>query len=183
MLQWFTIGGVHTLASRVDWGSAPDWISGVGSVLAFVGLAVGLLWEIRKRRQDDERAAEENRDALKRHARLVLMKVLQAAGSETQKRLVLQNNGPGPIHEIETTLWVWGDEATGEYRKISTTSPLRDTTELGAREKGEVWLNLAEGERIECGQEFFPQIEFTDCEGNRWSRRDNQQPVRVLGTC
>jgi hypothetical protein len=166
------------LASRIDWGSVPDWIAGIGSVLAFAGFAIAFIWEVRKRRQDDEQAAEERRDALKRHARLVFMKII--GGSETQRRLTLHNEGPGPIIDVVTTVWVWSDEATGELREVQLARRGPNTTELGAGENGEVWLWLADGERILPGQEFFPQVEFTDCEGNRWRRRDNQQPVRVL---
>jgi hypothetical protein len=46
------------LASRVDWGSVPDWIAGIGSVLAFAAFTVAFMWEVRKRRQGDEQDAK-----------------------------------------------------------------------------------------------------------------------------
>ena len=41
----------------MDWGSVPDWIAGVGSVLAFVAFGIAFLWEVRKRRIDERRSA------------------------------------------------------------------------------------------------------------------------------
>ena len=78
------------LASRVNWGSVPDWIAGLGSVLAFAGFAIAFIWEIRKRRHDDEQAAEDRRDALKRHARLVLMKI--TGGNVSQAARLAKRN-------------------------------------------------------------------------------------------
>ncbi|MCO1594071.1 hypothetical protein M8C17_02740 [Micromonospora sp. RHAY321] len=40
----------------VEWGTVPDWIAGIGSVLAFAGLAYGLWWEVRQRRLDRDDA-------------------------------------------------------------------------------------------------------------------------------
>jgi len=86
---------VHLLASRINWGSVPDWIAGVGSALAFAGFAIAFIWEVRKRRQDDGHAAEDRRDALKRHARLVVVTppmcdvVIAAAQSLTVEDLKL----------------------------------------------------------------------------------------------
>jgi hypothetical protein len=173
------------LASDVDWGSVPDWIAGVGSALAFIGFATAFVWEVRKRRQDDakrrqddERAAEEARDALKRYARLVLMKV--SRGSETQLRLTINNASSGPIIDVVTTVWVRIEGPSRELREVALDRRSPDATELGAGDSGEVWLWFADGERIPQEQEFVPQIEFTDCNGNRWRRLDNQQPVQVI---
>jgi hypothetical protein len=164
--------------SRIDWGSVPDWIGGVGSALAFAGFAIAFIWEVRKRRQDDEQAAVEHRDDLKRHARLVFMKIMP--GSETQKRLTIHNEGPGPILDVATTVWVWSDGTTSELREVQVARRGPNITELGAGQHGDVWLWFVDGEQISVGQEFFPQVEFTDCDGNRWRRRDNQQPVRLF---
>jgi hypothetical protein len=167
-----------TLASRTDWGSVPDWIAGVGSVLAFAAFAFAFLWEVRKRRQDDEQDAEDRREALKRHARLVVIE--NREGSTTQKRLVIHNEGGGPILDVVTTMWVRSAESADGFREVPLGRRGPDVTELGAAEHGEVWLWLAEGEEIPVEEEFFPQIEFTDCDGRRWRRRDNDQPVGVV---
>jgi hypothetical protein len=45
---------VHILAYQINWGSVPDWIAAIGSVLAFTGFAIAFIWEVRKRRLDDE---------------------------------------------------------------------------------------------------------------------------------
>jgi hypothetical protein len=166
------------LASRVNWGSVPDWIAGVGTVLAFVGFAVAFLWEVKKRRQDDERDAEDRREALKRHARLVYMEI-GAPGSSTQKRLVIHNDGTGPILDVVTTVWVRSPDSPEDFREIQLDHRNPDVTELGAGEAGNVWLWFADGEQLADSEEFFPQIEFTDCDGGRWRRRETEQPVRV----
>lgn len=63
-----TLGAVGSSSdfatSRIDWGSVPDWIGGVGSALAFAGFAVAFIWEVRKRRQDDEQG--DRRDTAER---------------------------------------------------------------------------------------------------------------------
>jgi hypothetical protein len=169
---------MHLLACRINWGSVPDWIAGIGSVLAFAGFAIAFIWEVRKRRQDDERATDERRDALKHHARLVFMKIIDR--SETQTRLTVHNEGTGPIVDIVTTMWIWSGDMAGELREVQLARREPNITELGAGDNERVWLWCADGERIGVEQEFFAQVEFTDCDGNRWRRRDNQQPIRVL---
>jgi hypothetical protein len=149
-------------------------------VLAFAGFAVAFLWEVRKHRQDDAQAAEDRREALKRHARLVYIEI--GPGSPTQTRLVIHNDGTGPILDVVTTVWVRSPNPSEDFREMQLDHRHPDITGLGAGEAGEVWLWLVAGEEISEGEEFFPQIEFTDCDGGRWRRRDNEQPVRVLDT-
>jgi hypothetical protein len=168
---------MHLLASPPNWGSVPDWIAAIGSVLAFAGFAIAFIWEVRKRRLDDEQVASDRRDAVKRHARLVYTNL--NGGSDTQTRLIIHNQGTGPIIDIDPTVWIWSEDQSGKLRQIRLDRREPDVTELGADRSGEVWLWFADGERIAARQDFFPQIEFTDCEGIRWRRQNNQQPIRV----
>jgi hypothetical protein len=50
---------VEFAKSAVNWGSVPDWIAGIGSVLAFLGLVAGLLIESAKRRKDEARRVQD----------------------------------------------------------------------------------------------------------------------------
>jgi hypothetical protein len=47
--------------SQIDWGSVPDWIAGVGSLLAFLAFGVAFVWETRKRREDLHAVAVQQR--------------------------------------------------------------------------------------------------------------------------
>lgn len=160
----------------VDWGSVPDWIAGIGSVAAFAAFAVAFLWEVRKRRDDDRRGEDERRDALKRHARLVHVRPI--GGSTTQVRLTIANAGPGPIVDLQTTVWRESPDL-GRLVEIPAGRRNPDASIIDAGEAADVWLWLDEGEVLERGEAFFLRVEFTDCDGNRWQRTDNGQPVPV----
>lgn len=167
---------MHWIASGINWGSVPDWIAGVGSVLAFGGFAVALIREIKLRRRDDKAVADDRADALKRHARLVYV---ASTSLPTQTRLVVHNQGSGPIIDLSTTVWVRSN-TSGNHREILLSHREPDETIVSAGSSGESWLWFADGESLAEGQEYFPQVEFTDCEGIRWRRRNNEQPVRVV---
>jgi hypothetical protein len=92
---------------------------------------------------------------------------------------VIHNEGVGQILDVVTTVWVRAVESAEGFREVRLARRGPDVTEVGAGETGEVWLWLAEGEEIAAEEEFFPQVEFTDCDGGRWRRRDTDQPVRV----
>ena len=61
--------------AAVNWGSVPDWIAAVGSVIAMLLAVSGLLYEMHKRRLTEAETAAERRAAEGNQARLVSVEV------------------------------------------------------------------------------------------------------------
>ncbi|RKR87010.1 hypothetical protein BDK92_1282 [Micromonospora pisi] len=78
-------------AGGANWGSVPDWIAGVGSMLAFGGLAFGLWYEIR-------RARLERQDQQARHARLVYVSSVETR--DDRHIVTVTNVGSEPVFDL-----------------------------------------------------------------------------------
>ncbi len=163
------------LAKGADWGSVPDWVGAALNFLAFTGLVVGLWWEIRQRRRDNRRAADERRDAEAMQARLVFT-LSPHGGSPTQIRAKIRNSSAAPVLDVVYDI-VRGD--TANPRVLAATN--HPTTELPDGATAEVWFNLGdEEEPMAPDEEFVQRITFTDSNGLRWRRMDNSQPERII---
>src|SRR4051794_14345344 len=95
-------GGVvpdaYYASSDVDWGSVPDWVGAIGTVLAFVGFGVAFWWEVRLRRLDDRRADADRREAEAAQARLVF--ATRTGGAPERVRARVRNASDGQIFGI-----------------------------------------------------------------------------------
>jgi hypothetical protein len=168
---------MYLAKSSVDWGSVPDWIAGIGSVLAFIGFAVAFWWEIHRRRVDDRQRAGELRDQEMAQARLVFTK--HVGGSPNQIRLVVKNRSQGQVFVESADLMRPDDRGARRAAELIRRDPM--VSDVSPGEDGDVWLWLSDEEpRLEIGQEYWLRLTFTDVDGRRWSRDEDEQPVRLI---
>jgi hypothetical protein len=164
------------VAKSVDWGSVPDWVGAVGTTAATVLLVIGLLREVRRRREDDEQQAADRRAALMRQARLVFGEVFLSHPHQIRAHII--NGSAEPIFDVRVEGLV-GTAADG-LELVTTIRRAPDVTTLGGGKQSDIWLWLDQAEpAIEDGQLVGVRIDFTDAQGNRWRRHDEDQPVRV----
>jgi hypothetical protein len=194
---------VVLLSSAVSWGSVPDWVAAIGSVLAFVGFGVALLREVRLRRIDDERTAEdrrqleaERRDTEANQARQVTTAV--GYGFNTKARwtasITLANESVASVTDVAVELVPARPpddmpEMTGEAQRRL---PICKTVQRVVGNGGTAMVDISVPHCFEepkgtdpdpsweVARAYFVRVEFTDCHGRRWQRRGTQQPTRVL---
>ncbi|MEV0458346.1 hypothetical protein [Catellatospora methionotrophica] len=85
-----------------DWGSIPDWIGGVGTAISLFVVSSGLIWEMRRRRLDDNRLADERRESERALARLVRIAI--DTDEKFNVQITIANDASMPIYDIELTL-------------------------------------------------------------------------------
>jgi hypothetical protein len=151
-------------SSKIDWGSVPDWLAGIGAVAALLFLAVALLREIRARRTDEARRDAERRDYETRHARRVSVTVLHASGLSLE--LEIANDSDGPIFDVVPAYE--GPDVRNPVRIARI--PASDVTRA----------SVGSSALLTTGAEVVPIVTFTDVDGLRWRRAAGGRPVREL---
>jgi hypothetical protein len=167
-----------TVASTVDWGSVPEWIASIGSVIATLLAVTGLLYEMHKRRVAQAEAAAERRAAEANQARLVSVGV-QVRGDGHRADLALRNDSGAPIRAVSPVLY-WAE--SGAPWRIPQ---LADRTPLAVLGPHESVIALAEVAANEPGPPgptaVRGAVTFTDAEGRRWLCLANAAaPIPVL---
>ena len=94
-------------AAAVDWGSVPDWIAAIGSVIATLLAITGLLYEMHKRRLAEAEATAERRAAEANQARLISVEV-RVRGDGHRTDLTMRNDSDAPIRTISPLLY-WAE--------------------------------------------------------------------------
>jgi hypothetical protein len=85
--------------------SVTDWLGGIGTAGALILLAVGLLWEVRNRRKDDERRAAERRDNQRAQARLVHLRTRTPDPQDPfMVEFVIFNDSQGAVHDVRPVI-------------------------------------------------------------------------------
>jgi hypothetical protein len=181
------------IVTAVEWGTAPDWVAAVGSVGAMFLVGGGLLWEVHRRRVDDERLAVERRDDEASQARLV---TLQAEGHPatdwrgdplggdplngvTAVEVTVTNDSSAPILNLDLReLRFAADDV--DYSGQAATSDSRMHLRLAAHSNWTASFHFSSPRPLSEGPRYRYQLEFTDAHGRRWRRRGTEQPVRVI---
>jgi hypothetical protein len=159
----------------VNWGSVPDWIAAIGTVLAFAGFSIALIWEIRKRRYDDEQLAADRREAEAQQARLVFWTLLGGLSHET--RVNVRNASDGPIFNVELRLN--RADKSDSPRFVKTISGGFSVSEIEPHGETELRLKLPPWEEsLSDGESVNLYLVFTDSVGRRWIRAEERQPRR-----
>ncbi|MEV2241091.1 hypothetical protein [Micromonospora sp. NPDC049891] len=164
--------------AAVNWGSVPDWIAGIGSVIATLLAVSGLLYEMHKRRLAEAEAAAERRAAEANQARLVSVEV-RARGDGHRAELTLRNDSAAPIRTVTPVLY-WADAGgTWKIPRLSNGTP---QAVLGPHESATSLAEVATGEPGPPGPAAVrAAVAFTDAEGRRWlCITDAASPVPVL---
>ena len=164
--------------AAVHWGSVPDWIAAVGSVIAMLLAVSGLLYEMHKRRLTEAETVAERRAAEGNQARLVSVEV-RVRGDGHRAELTLRNDSPAPIRTVALVLY-WAD-ADGTWRipELSNETPL---AVLGPHESATSLAEVASGESgPPVPTAVRAAVAFTDAEGRRWlCMTEAASPVAVL---
>lgn len=176
--------------SAVDWGSVPDWVAAVGGAISLFVVVIGLLYEIRRRRLDDERAAAERRDAEARQARLV---TFDWSPTETDHdvQVSIRNDGDGPIRHVTVwahlMLFAWDVEGKGstrpEYQDICLYGEDHDEDlRYVAPQSRREWVLSYNRTKVPPGEVSLSElrVEFTDAAGLRWARTGDDEPRRLF---
>lgn len=171
---------VDIAKSAVNWGSVPDWIAGIGSLLAFAAFSIAFIWEVRKRRHDDQlrlvadhQAAEDRRDEKARQARLIFGE--HAGSFPTQARVKVHNASGAPIFNLDVNILLGPTEAS--VKPVQTTRRRPGPTGLAPHDEVEIWLDLVAPIPADENRRFIGiQMDFTDAHGSRWRRIDDEQP-------
>jgi hypothetical protein len=156
-------------AIDVNWGSVPDWVAGVGTVIA-IAVALWLaLRETRLRRIADK-------DDEKRRARLVIVgepsaDTSQSTPGATSLYATVYNYGHHPIHEVIIGLQRGGSPLPpAQYIQMDF---------IGPGEKREVEFEVPQDQGSLSSNR--PELWFLDSFGRRWKRSaGDPEPQRVL---
>jgi hypothetical protein len=152
------------LSPKINWGSVPDWLAGIGAVAALFFLAVALLREIRARRADEARRDAERRDHEARHARRISIAVLRASGLSLE--LEIANDSDGPIFDVVPA-----------YEGPDVRNPIR----IARIPAGEATrASVGSSTLLTTGADVVPVVTFTDVDGLRWRLAAGERPVREL---
>ncbi|GGM53416.1 hypothetical protein ACFFX1_54920 [Dactylosporangium sucinum] len=161
--------------SAVNWGSVPDWIAGIGSVLAFAGLAFGLWWEARQRRLD-------RLDADSQQARLVFAEVADYTLARCLVRV--RNNSDHPVYDVEVELLAPGSRTQVGHRGIYIQEvPAHSSTDTTpSPELLQEWVRYTRRDPFLLDPDRLGRvlalITFVDGAGRAWKRYDTEAPTR-----
>ena len=166
-------------SAAVNWGSAPDWIAGVGSVIATLLAVIGLLYEVRKRRIADADTKAASRAAEANQARLVSVDV-RVRGNGRRSKFIVRNDSSAPIRTLSPLLYWAESGARWQMPRLADGTPM---AVLGPHELVETLAEVAVGEPEPPGRGAVRgAVAFTDAEGRRWlCLADAASPVAVLG--
>lgn len=162
--------------SAVNWGSVPDWVAAIGSVLAFGGFAVGLWWEIRRRRLD-------RHDIDAQQARLVFAELAGNTASDCFVRVT--NNSDHPMYDVEITLF---DSLSTNRQRIpgglfAKDVPARSNVDRVVEDDMVAALKRVPrfdpADRAPELVTAFVEIQFVDSGGRYWRRFERDAPVRL----
>jgi hypothetical protein len=163
--------------ASVNWGTVPDWVESIGTVLAFIlafGIGLRGISLSRRRQRDDEL----------KQARLIIVSepVFEAKDHGIEVSFFVHNYSPEPVHEVNPNIETWR-ASDGDRGSSSPSEEQRDHRGctfqfLGPGEEHVTEFMVAgPNDRINCR----PEVEFVDSAGRRWKRSSSwPQPRRVL---
>ncbi|WP_020525171.1 hypothetical protein [Catelliglobosispora koreensis] len=159
----------------VDFGSVPDWIAAIGTVLSFLAVGVGLLYEMHKRRAD---AVSEEAN----QARLVTV----ISGTLTEQEfakdsagcsITVKNYSAAPIFEVRAGMIEPGADGRHTVQMPGQMKFRQQSHTLGPG------AELA-GSFLIVARQTYPEaitwLEFLDAIGRRWRRVNNGPPTKVV---
>jgi len=196
-------------AWRVDWGSVPEWIGGVGTTLAFGGAVVTLALELRHRRRERADALHERRDAEAAQARLVTVhtvsdiKVIDGIKVVTGMRAAVVNDSTARVlavslfPPVRETFEMWTNPSTQQdeerphrpavhvRQSIAPGDTFRVAWEGTDSRLDSETMQIAGGLRYREPESsgldsLLARVVFTDINGLEWERVGLHQPVRLL---
>lgn len=159
---------------RIDWGTFPDYLSGIGTV----GTLAVALWVL-TRELDDRR----DRDAAQ--ARLVTVDAETASGDVVPVRVTNHSSEPIIGLEVEEVSWVPPHGPDVRWRVPPSIMGARSSASVTPPGES-LWVPVefvnAAGERqgIRVPGAVTVRFSFHDSRGLTWSRVAGEQPLRVI---
>jgi hypothetical protein len=171
---WRRITPRAMIRRMVQFGTVPDWLAAVGTVGSLGLLAVGLLREIRLRREDDERAAAERRDAEADLARLITVDFGWRDGNIT---FVIRNDSPSPIRHLRIALCVQRDDGV-ERIPLELFGFAGTPNTVGAHDTRTVQCGMPETvDDATPKDDIDAETDFVDGYGRRWRYVSNSDSL------
>ncbi|MFB9903650.1 hypothetical protein [Allokutzneria oryzae] len=151
------------------WGAVGNWVGAVATTAA----VVAALWIARR---DGRVRVAERADRDKAQARLLVSVMANRGDFVTVK---VENHSQAPLFDI--TLTNVEPALAWRYGPSTVQSPRQGILKAGEHFQRNIELLNGSGEpqRVPGGDYSFT-FEFVDSAGLRWSRRDNDEPRRVL---
>jgi hypothetical protein len=152
----------------LDWGSVPDWVAALGSVVSLLVIYSGLRREMKLRRKTE--------DAVRgRQARLV-SSVTNPRGAGVLA-VEIANGSLGPIHDLTIAAVRVREEGSPKSWPALDLAAVRGAvTRLLPGESTEFSITLPPGSEMAPATPLAAVVEFTDEEGLRWQRIGSHQP-------
>jgi hypothetical protein len=98
------VSALLPLAAGLDWGSVPDWLAAVGTLLAFA-VALGLFRkEQTARREQEEDRRREQVGPVSAWTELEVQRDEAGQASGMDFQVYIRNGGPEPVHDLRVTL-------------------------------------------------------------------------------
>lgn len=165
------------LATKMNWGSVPEWFGAIGTILGTLIVGGGLWYEIRQRRLADRQAEEERRDALAAPARLVTLDIRTDHGRYLIK---VRNDGAAPIRKLTyTAMWTLDGQ---DHRVPITKIRGGQSTYVGAHDQIELDCLVDGIDPAAPAKELDAEAEFVDFRGLRWVIRAGDESLRRVLT-
>lgn len=153
------------MTAAVNGGSVPEWIVGIGSVIATLLAITGLPYDTHKRRIAEAEVTAERRAAEANQIRLVSVDV-RVRDDGHRAELTLRNDSEAPIRTVSPVLYWAESGAPWRLPKLADGTPL---TVLGPHEPVTSPAEVAANEPGPPGPaDVRGAVAFTDAEGCRW---------------
>lgn len=172
----------------INWGSIPDWIAGIGSVLAFAAIVWTLMRDNRRRHEDNERFlaaekraqdAKEQADAERRYdagrqARLVFGEIINI--SQNNVNIQIHNRSDGFVLDFDAAVFAPPADDSAGLREVAH-DRAREIAPGGRPRNAS--LDVFGAHPLSRPDNSEIEITFTDQEGRRWRRRAGNAPQQI----
>ena len=157
--------------AQINWGSVPDWLSGLGTILAlvFAGLAVRAAHRTNVQQSKQLEMLEEDR----RRSQASRVAAWCFTGSKGEPTYRITNTSGLPVFRVE--LWAIDGDGISPGRS--------DVTKLSFVPVGDSNVAIEVGQLNDAAndQRLLVEMSFMDCAGASWARRARGELIEQKG--
>lgn len=162
--------------SGLDWGSVPDWFSGVGTVLALGAATVAARAALATNRQQGRQLAhleeqQERRDEQDQRSQAALVAAWVQPNTANLPQVWFINGSPLPVYDVTVRLHAREDTRVVGYAVRGPDSqPVKLSRSTDALREAVAELEIADWRRKTFAGEIAVSLSFVDAKGRRWTR-------------